>query len=255
MLVDTHAHLSFPQFESDCEAVIANARDVGVLAIVNVGTDLEVSRRAVALAQDHEGVYATAGIHPHDVERVSPNGMEVLAELLDHSKVVAVGETGLDYFRDYAPRELQEEAFRRQIALARDRGLPLVVHSRGAEARVAEILAAEGASDVGGVLHCFGGGLEEARRGLDLGFHLGFGGTVTFKNSTSLGLALEMPPERVVLETDCPYLAPDPHRGARNEPAYVRHVARRLSEASGEDLARLCEQTSQNAQRLFRLPD
>ena len=192
MLVDTHAHLSFPQFESDCETAIADARDAGVLTIINVGTDLEVSRRAAALAECHRGVYATAGIHPHDVERATPDGLAALAELLDHDRVVAVGETGLDFYRDYAPRELQEQTFRRQIGMAQERGLPLVVHSRGAEAQVAQILEAEGASDVGGVLHCFGGGPEEARRGLDLGFHLGFGGTVTFRNSTSLGLALEV---------------------------------------------------------------
>jgi TatD DNase family protein len=255
MLVDTHAHLSFPQFESDLEAVIANASEAGVLRIVNVGTDLEMSRRAVSLADRHEDVYATAGFHPHDVERATPVGLTALAELLDHAKVVAVGETGLDFYRDYAPRALQEEVFRHQIALARDRGLPLVVHSRGAEARVAEILEAEGASEVGGVLHCFGGGLEEARMGLALGFHLGFGGTVTFKNSTSLGLALEMPAERVLLETDCPYLAPDPHRGWRNEPAYLAFVARRLAAAKGEVLERLGERTSRNAHRLFGLPD
>jgi TatD DNase family protein len=254
MLVDTHAHLNSPQFSKDRDGVIQNARKAGVTRIVNVGTTLEVSRRAAALAQGQEGVYATAGFHPHGVEKVEERSLTELPGLLLHEKVVGVGETGLDFFRDYAPREVQERVFRRHIRLARETGLPLVVHSRGAEERVLDLLEVERADEVGGVLHCFGGDLEQAKRGVGLNFYLGFGGTVTFKKSSSLPVALQVPPDRLVLETDCPYLAPVPHRGRRNEPAYVRCVAQRLAQEEGVPMERLFERTTQNALRLFRLP-
>ncbi len=253
MLVDTHAHLNFPQFSEDRDAVIQNARQAGVTRIVNVGTDLEVSRQAVALAELHEEVYATAGFHPHDVEKADEPSLEALSELAIHEKVVAVGETGLDFFRDYAPRDLQERVFRRHICLAREAGLPLVVHSRGAEGRALDLLEGEGAGDVGGVLHCFGGNAEQAIRGVGINFYVGFGGTVTFKKSSSLPVALGTPPDRLVLETDCPYLSPAPHRGGRNEPAYTRHVAECLADAAGEPLERLAARTTENALRLFGL--
>ncbi len=254
MLVDTHAHLNSPQFSKDRDGVIQNARKAGVTRIVNVGTTLEVSRRALALALAQEGVYATAGVHPHDVAQVEERSFTALPGLLLHEKVVGVGETGLDFFRDYAPREVQERVFRRHIRLARETGLPLVVHSRGAEARVLDLLEVERADEVGGVLHCFGGDLEQAKRGVGLNFYLGFGGTVTFKKSSSLSVALQVPPDRLVLETDCPYLAPVPHRGRRNEPAYVRCVAQHLAQEEGVPMERVSERTTQNALRLFRLP-
>ncbi len=251
MLVDTHAHLNFPQFAEDRDAVIRNALEAGVTRIVNVGTDLEVSRQAVALAEVHEGIYATAGFHPHDVEKADERSLKALPGLMRHAKVVAVGETGLDFFRDYAPRDMQERVFRWHIRLALETGLPLVVHSRGAEDRVLDLLEVEGADKVGGVLHCFGGDPEQAKRGVGLDFYLGFGGTVTFKKSSSLPVALQTPPARLVLETDCPYLAPAPHRGRRNEPAYVRHAAEYLANAAGEPTAQLFARTTQNAFRLF----
>jgi TatD DNase family protein len=185
---------------------------------------------------------------------VEERSLTELPGLLLHEKVVGVGETGLDFFRDYAPREVQERVFRRHIRLARETGLPLVVHSRGAEERVLDLLEVERADEVGGVLHCFGGDLEQAKRGVGLNFYLGFGGTVTFKKSSSLPVALQVPPDRLVLETDCPYLAPVPHRGRRNEPAYVRCVAQRLAQEEGVPMERLFERTTQNALRLFRLP-
>lgn len=253
MLVDTHAHLSFPQFADDLDKAIENARLCGVCQIVNVGTNLEVSRAAVALASPADGLYATAGFHPHDVSDATEDALSSLADLMGSEGLVAVGETGLDYYRDYAPHDVQEEIFRWHIRRAAELGLPLVVHSRGAEDRVLEILDQESGGRAAGVLHCFGGDLDQAAKGVELGLHIGLGGTVTFKKSASLGVALGVPPDRLLLETDCPYLAPVPHRGKRNEPAFVRDVAALLAREMETDLAGLAEQTTHNACRLFGL--
>ena len=253
MLVDTHAHLNFPQFLGDEEATIRRAREAGVGSIVNVGTNLDVSRRALDLARNHEGVYGTVGFHPHDVELADPDGLNTLKRLALNKEIVAVGETGLDFFRNYAPRSLQERVFRFHIHLARQTGLPLVIHSRGAEDRVMDILEEEDGIAAGGALHCFGGGPGQAKRAVELGFHLGFGGTVTYKRSTSLSVALGIPPDRVLLETDCPYLAPVPHRGRRNEPAYVRQIAEFLAGRANEPLERFAARTTENARRVFGL--
>lgn len=255
MWIDTHAHLNFPDFDGDREGTIRKARAAGVAWIVNVGTNLEVSRHAVALAAEHADVAAAAGFHPHDVEQADARSLSALDELVRSGAVVAVGETGLDFYRDYAPHDLQEEVFRWHVRLGVETGLPLIVHSRGAEDRVLDLLEAEGASSTGGVLHCFGGDEARARRAVDLNFHLGFGGTVTFRKSTSVGVALTVPEDRLLLETDCPYLAPVPERGHRNEPAFVRHTAEFLARAAGEPLEALAARTTQNAVRLFRLPE
>ena len=253
MLVDTHAHLSFPQFLGEEAATIGRARAAGVARIVNVGTNLDVSRRAVDLACRHEGVYATAGFHPHDVELADPDGLTALGRLAENENVVAVGETGLDFYRDYAPRPLQERIFRFHINLALQAGLPLVIHSRGAEDRVMDILEAEGGQAAGGALHCFGGCEGQAGRAVDLGFHLGFGGTLTYGRSTSLPVAMGIPPDRVLLETDCPYLAPVPYRGRRNEPAYVRQIAEFMAGCADEPLEDIAARTTASALRLFGL--
>jgi TatD DNase family protein len=177
--------------------------------------------------------------------------LEEVRSCLTRPKVVAVGETGLDFFRDYAPHDLQETLFRKHIVFAAEFGLPLIIHSRGAEDRVIDILNESGAGDVGGVLHCFGGNVEQVARALDVGFYLGFGGTVTFKKSTSLEVARSVPVDRLIFETDCPYLAPVPFRGKRNEPAYVRNIAEFLVDAWGVSLVDLAQQTTDNASRLF----
>lgn len=253
MLVDTHAHLNFPQFLGEEAATIRRARAAGVARIVNVGTNLEVSRRALDLACRNEGVYATTGFHPHDVELADPDGLAALSRLAANENVVAVGETGLDFYRDYAPRTLQERIFRWHIDLALQTGLPLVIHSRGAEDRVMDILEAEGGPAAGGVLHCFGGCEGQAGRAVDLGFHLGFGGTVTYGRSTSLPVAMGIPPDRVLLETDCPYLAPAPYRGRRNEPAYLRQIVEFMAGCADEPLEDIAARTTANALRLFGL--
>jgi len=255
MLVDTHAHLNFPQFSKDREEVIRKAKEAGVTQIVNVGTNLDISNQAAALADRFDGVYAAVGIHPHDVETANEAHLEALSSLLAFEHVVAVGETGLDFFRDYAPHDLQEIVFRKHIRMAVKAGLPLVVHSRGAEARTLELLDAESAYAVGGVFHCFGGTIEQARRAVALNFGLGFGGMVTFRKSSSVSVALQIPPDHLVLETDCPYLAPVPKRGKRNEPAYVRYVAEFLAREGNEPVEDVFARTTENAQRLFALPN
>jgi TatD DNase family protein len=249
MLVDSHAHLSSQEFDGDRQDVIARARDLGVTRIVDVGTNLETSLQAIALSEETTGIYAAIGFHPADSEAASAQALAQLTGLLCHEKVVAVGETGLDYYRDYAPREVQEASFRAHIRLANQSGLPLVIHSRAAEERVLEILKEEGAR--AGVLHCFSGNADQAARAVDLNFYLGFGGIVSFKNANALTVAKSVPRDRLVLETDCPFLAPAPYRGKRNEPGYVRNVAEFLCGDGDFDL--FCTQTTANAESLFGL--
>ncbi len=255
MLVDTHAHLSFPQFQTDLPDVLMRAQQAGVTKIVAVGTHLLSSRASIALSEQKGHVWASAGFHPAESQQVDDASLKDLAGLLLHAKVVAVGETGLDFFRDYAPCGVQENAFRAHIRLAKEVGLPLIIHSRAAEDRVIEVLKEEKASEVGGVLHCFGGDADQAKQAVDLNFHIGFGGIVTYKNSGALPVVLSVPADRLLLETDCPFLSPVPKRGKRNEPAYVRYVAEFLSKAHGLDFDMLCRQTTDNAMALFGLSE
>jgi len=253
MLVDTHAHLTFPKLVSEREEVVARAEAAGVTRIIDVGTNPETSLRAREGARQDSRVFASAGYHPHDSESATDKGLSTIETLLADERVVAVGETGLDFFRDYAPRDTQEGLFREHIRLARQFNLPLILHSRGAEDEVLDVLEEMGAEAVGGVLHCFGGTMDQAKRAVDCGFYLGFGGTVTFKNSDSLEVATSTARDRVLLETDCPYLAPVPFRGKRNEPAYVPHIAQCIAEATATTIEALAEQTTENAVRLFDL--
>jgi TatD DNase family protein len=253
MLIDTHAHLDDPRFKQDRDQVIQSAFEAGIEAILNVGTDLKTSRASVTLSQEYDRIFASVGCHPHDADTLSPDGLSQIAELTRGEKVVAIGETGLDFYRDRSPRDAQRWAFRDQIRLARKLKLPLIVHSRSADEETMRILREEGAAQVGGVLHCFPGDMEMAREAIRLNFYIGLGGTTTFKNSSSLTVARQLPLEWMLLETDCPYLAPMPQRGKRNEPAYVRLVAQRIASERGISLDTLAEATCENARRLFGL--
>jgi TatD DNase family protein len=253
MLIDTHAHLTYPQLADERAAVIERADASGVTRIIDVGTNEETSRKAVESAAGEDRVYASAGFHPHDSASADEAGLAEIRKLLTGERVVAVGETGLDFFRDYAPHDLQERLFRRHIEMAVEVELPLILHSRGAEDRVIDLLIEMGARKVGGVLHCFGGSVDQASRAIDAGFCLGFGGTVTFKNSDSLQVAMSVPDDRLLLETDCPYLAPVPFRGKRNEPAYVKQIAEHLASSMSIPFETLAERTTSNAVRLFGL--
>jgi TatD DNase family protein len=266
-LVETHAHLDSPRFAVDREVVITRAVERGVVQIVTVGTDLEASAAAVALAEQHPGVYATVGIHPHASAGLAEAALSELAMLASHPKVVAIGEIGLDYYRDYAPHEAQHAAFERQLALATETGKPVVVHIRdrlGCRKAYEDVLVRLARWLPGrpaptdhppGVLHCFSGDLEAARRALAMGFYLGVDGPVTYPNAEGLrALLAQIPLERLLLETDCPYLTPQPERGRRNEPAFLPYIAQEVAILTGSTLRHVAEQTTMNARCLFGLP-
>lgn len=252
-LVDTHAHLDSGQFSHDREAVIARALANGVTRMLTVGTDLASSCLNAEIARAHPAIYAAAGIHPHDALTASEATLKQLQELIvSEPKIVAVGEIGLDFYRDRAPRDAQRDAFRRQIRLAREVGKPVIVHDRDAHQEVLQILREENAREVGGVLHCFSGDPAMARECLELGFYLSFPGTITYpKNEQARQVVQGVPVDRLLVETDCPYLAPQAYRGRRNEPAYVRHTAEAIAAIKGLTVADVARITTLNSFRLF----
>jgi TatD DNase family protein len=250
-LVDTHCHLDNEQFEPDREAVIDRARAAGVERMMAIGTgdgppDLEA---AIRLAESHPFIYATIGIHPHDASKASDETFERLRELSRHPKVLAIGEIGLDYHYDFSPREIQRQVFERQLGLARETGKPIVIHTREAWADTLEVFRACWQGE--GIMHCFTGDEGQAREALDLGFYLSFGGVLTFPKAESVRQAARIAPQdRILIETDCPYLAPVPHRGKRNEPAYITQTASRLAEVRGCTLEAIAEATTRNFEAL-----
>jgi TatD DNase family protein len=253
MLIDTHTHLDDARYDADRDAMIQRARQAGVAAFVTIGCDLTTSRSAVTLADRHPDIYASIGVHPHEVKHIGDDWYDELRRLAQHAKVVAYGEIGLDYHYNHSPPKDQRERFREQVQLARDLRLPVVIHTREAQEDTISILKDEKASEVGGVFHCFSGDAWLARDALDLGFYLSFSGILTFNNATMLReIAKQTPLDRVLIETDCPYLTPVPHRGKRNEPAFVSHVARQLAEIHPDlSLEQIEEATTENAKRLF----
>jgi TatD DNase family protein len=257
MFVDSHAHIDGEEFDADRGEVVARARAAGVRAILNVGTGDPHGgnfERAVASAEEYDGVYAAAGLHPHDARLYDDAAERRLTDVLGGSeRVVALGEIGLDYHYDNSPRDVQREVFARQLRLALKASLPVIIHSREADEETVEILRAEYAGATrGGVMHCFGGGRKMAEDVLALGFHISFAGNVTFKKADALReVAREVPPERLLVETDCPYLSPVPFRGRRNEPAHVVETARFLAELRGVEAEELGRVTSENFARLF----
>ena len=256
MLIDSHAHLDDLRYNTDRDAVLQRAEAAGVEAIITIGCDLATSRAAVALAQSHPHVFAAVGVHPHEAKEIGEGWYESIRSLARQPKVVAYGEIGLDYHYDHSPRKSQRQRFREQIHLAREMALPLIIHTREAQDDTVTILREEGAVDVGGVFHCFSGDAWLAKDALDMGFSLSFSGVLTFKNATMLReIAKTVPLDRLMVETDCPYLAPVPYRGKRNEPAYVQRVAETLAEVRGngsfESIARA---TVANTKRVFKIP-
>lgn len=259
MFVDSHAHIDGEEFDADRGEVVSRAREAGVRAIMNVGTGDPHGgnfERAVAVAEKYEGVYAAVGVHPHDAKLYDDAAERRLLEFVRSKRVVAVGEIGLDYHYDNSPRDVQREVFARQLRLARAEDLPVIIHSRDADDETLEILRAEyAATERGGVMHCFGGGPALAEGALALGFYISFAGNVTFKKAEPLReVARTVPPERLLVETDCPYLAPVPHRGRRNEPAFVVETARFLAELRDVSPEELGRETSENFSRLFGVP-
>jgi TatD DNase family protein len=259
MFIDSHCHIDGPEFDADREDVIARAHDAGVDTMLNVGTGDPYSgafERAVALAEKHEEVYAAIGVHPHDAKLFDDAAERLLLSLVEQSKrVIAWGEIGLDYHYDHSPRETQREVFRRQLLLARGQNLPVVIHSRDADEDTIAILREElSGYDRAGVLHCFGGSLAMAQAAIELGFYISFAGNLTFKKADNLrDVAAQLPLDRLLIETDCPYLTPVPFRGKRNEPARVVETARCLAEILGKEVEEIGGVTSENFVRLFQV--
>ncbi len=248
MIIDTHAHLDMDQYDTDREAVIQRARDEGVEYIVNIGCDVESSLRSMELAEQYDFIYATAGIHPHDVKTIGETTYAELRKLWAHPKVIAVGEIGLDYFKNYSPQDLQRTHFRKQVELARELGKPIIVHCRDANEDMAAILSEyypKNEKARSGIFHCFSGDQKLADRALEMGFYISFSGSVTFNKSDELrAVAKTIPADRLFVETDCPFLAPMPKRGKRNEPAFVNFTTERIAEVRGlrvEDVQRTSE--------------
>lgn len=257
-LLDTHAHVQDEAFDADREIVLARAAMVGVRAVVCVGYDLQSSRRAVELAARFASLFATVGIHPNYSGRATDADWQTVCWLAGQPKVVGIGETGLDNYRGYTPAATQEAWFERHLALAAERDLPVVVHNRDANERVRDLLgrwsASRRQSSAPGVMHCFSADESTLEACLSFGFRISIAGPVTFKNAERLrALAARVPAERLVVETDAPYLTPHPHRGQRNEPAYVQYTARQLAETRGETFEELAARTTANAVELFRL--
>jgi TatD DNase family protein len=265
MFVDSHAHLDGKQFDSDREQVIARAREAGVRTMVAIGNgDGPPNLNAgIQLADKHPAMYATVGIHPHEARLASDHAYAEMQRLARHPKVIAWGEIGLDYFYDHSPRDIQKQVFARQMELAAAAKLPIVIHCRPSDRSdnawddCLSLIQSEWASNgIGGILHCFTGKWEQARRALDIGFMISFAGNVTFPKAQQIrDAAFQVPLDRMLIETDCPYLAPVPYRGQRNEPAYVKETARHLGALRGVSMETLGEQTSCNFYNFFKLSE
>ena len=252
-LIDSHAHLDFDRFDEDRDAVLERAQAAGVERILSIGTQLNSSRAALALAEAYPFIYSSAGVHPLAVGDFEDEEWDELAQLWHQPKVLAVGETGLDYYYDTDHQERQRSLFRRHIEVAGEVGLPLVIHVRDAFDDAFSLLEEVG-TPAGGVLHCFTGGIKECERALGLGLHISLSGIATFKNAKGLREAIpHIPGDRILVETDAPYLAPVPNRGQRNEPAFVVHTANEVARLRGETYADLCAQTRANTYRLFKM--
>lgn len=257
-IIDTHAHLDMAHFDRDRAEAISRAARAGVDIIINVGIDLKSSQKAIELAESHPGVFAAAGFHPHDAGKAKKEDIDSLARIAVHPKVVAIGETGLDYYRDYSPRDLQARVLKWQLELGTKLKLPVIIHSRQADKETQAILQewiSQNKPERKGVIHCFGGDAATARRYLEMGFFISFGAYITYPSSHHLqDVILNIPEDRLLVETDAPFLPPQSHRGKRNEPAFVPltvEAIARIKRTSPEEIARM---TTENATNLFRLP-
>ncbi|AZV40786.1 TatD family hydrolase [Peribacillus asahii] len=254
MLFDTHVHLNAEQFEEDLTEAIKRAQEAGVANMIVVGFDRPTITKAMELVETYDFLYAAVGWHPVDAIDMTDGDLEWIESLAAHPKVVAIGEMGLDYYWDKSPKEIQMEVFRKQIRLAKRVKLPIIIHNREATADIITILREEEASLVGGIMHCFSGSVETAKECLEMNFYISLGGPVTFKNAKKpKEVAAEVPLDRLLIETDCPYLAPHPFRGKRNEPAYVKLVAEQIAsikQVSVEEVARI---TTENAKKIFAI--
>lgn len=256
MYFDSHAHLDDDKFSEDLTAVLQRAKEAGVTHILNPGADMASSEKAVALAAGHEGLYAAVGIHPHDVKDMLPQHLEKLEALTREPKVVAIGEIGLDYHYNFSPKEDQQRWFREQLQLARRLNLPVIIHDREAHGDVFDLIEATGVAETGCVMHCFSGSVEMAREYVKRGIYISLAGPITFHNARKTReVAAAVPLEWLLIETDCPYLAPVPHRGRRNEPSYVPRVAEAIAAAQKITVEEVAAHTMANTKKLFRITE
>ena len=256
MFIDTHVHLNADQYDEDLQQVIERAIEAKVEKMVVVGFDRKTIERAMKLADEYEFIYAVIGWHPVDAIDCTPEDLEWIEQLAAHPKVVGIGETGLDYYWDKSPKEIQQELFRKQIHLAQKLKLPIIIHNREATGDVVKILREENAASVGGVMHCFSGSVETARECIDMNFMISLGGPVTFKNARlPKEVAKEIPLEHLMIETDAPYLAPHPYRGKRNEPSYVPLVAEEIARQKELSIDEVANATTSNAIKFFNLDE
>lgn len=253
MYIDTHSHIHFEQYDNDRESVLQRAIKNKVHSIIDIGTDIKTSKQAILLAERYATVHAAVGIHPNDSDSVDDSSLNMVEELSRHEKVVAIGEIGLDYYRMYVSKELQQDAFRKQIKIAKKVHLPIIVHNRDAHDDILAILKAEKAGSFGVVLHSFAGSTEFLEAALDENFYISFTGVITFKNTNFIHLIDRIPLKQLLLETDSPFLTPAPFRGKRNEPAYIKYIAERIAKIKGITLEELAAVTSDNAVNLFGL--
>ena len=255
MFIDSHAHLDDDRFDDDREILIESLRANNIDLVFNIGADIKTSKASVELAKKYDHIYAVVGVHPHDAEDAEDNYLDILRELSLEEKVVAIGEIGLDFYYDNSPRDIQRKVFKEQLKLAKELNLPVVIHTRDASQETFDILKEAGKDgSLRGIMHCYSGSVEMAKEYIKLGFYISIAGPVTFKNSRVVkDVAKEIPPDKLLIETDCPYPSPEPHRGKRNEPKFVKHTAEKIAEIRGISLEELAKATSENTKRIFNI--
>ncbi|NIA30978.1 MAG: YchF/TatD family DNA exonuclease [Actinobacteria bacterium] len=252
-LIDSHTHLDFRQFNADREDVIYRAKEANVKAMITIGTDPATSKEAIKIAEKHTNIFAAIGVHPHDAAEASKNDILELKELLQHDKVVAIGEVGLDFYRNISAPDVQRKMLRMFLDWSQENGLPLIVHTREADEEILTVIREHGKNGWQGVFHCFAGDQYMADQVLEMGFHISFTGNITFKNYRRTDVVNHVPLEKLLVETDCPFLTPVPHRGKRNEPAFVHFVAQKIAEIKGVPVNEVARITTANAVNLFAM--
>lgn len=252
MLIDSHAHLDDRRFNRDRDMIIKKLEENGIELVINIGADLKTSIASVSLAEKHKNIYATVGVHPHSAKQVDESTIEILRSFASREKVVAIGEIGLDFYRDLSPRDVQRKWFKEQLKLAKQVNLPVVIHSRDADQEVFDTLKEAQDGTLRGVLHCYSGSAELAREFIKLGFYISLAGPVTFNNArVPREVAKAVPLDKLLIETDAPYLTPEPYRGKRNEPIYVKYVAGTIADIKGISYEELAKATNRNTKELF----
>lgn len=252
MLTDTHCHLFYKELKNDLDAIISRAIDMKVTRFICVGTNIEDSKECLSISENNDNIFASVGVHPHDAQNVLEGYIDEIYELMEFESMVAIGEMGLDYFRNISEPLIQEKVFREQVKVAQDLNRPIIFHNREADSDIIKVLSDY--PDVIGVAHCFSSNLETANALLEMGYYISFSGNLTFKNSHLPDIAKEIPMERLLVETDSPYLSPEPHRGKKNEPSRVRFVAEKLAEIKKISFEDIAKHTNENASELFQLP-